>query len=206
MRKLLYTAALTLVVLAGAPKAASADWLFTPFVGINWGGAAGFGDFGDFDDEFEQRANFGGSLTYMGAGVFGFEFDAGWAPNFFESPTGPGDFEFGDSNVTTLMGNLVLGVPIGGQSGAGLRPYATGGFGIIKTRIGDTDDLFNLRATDWGVNVGAGLFVFFTNSFGLRGEVRYFRSLEDNEPDDEFDVALSNFRFWRGSFGVTFRF
>ena len=47
---------------------------------------------------------------------------------------------------------------------------------------------------------------FFTDNIGLRGDVRYFRSLQDNEPDDEFDVALSDFRFWRGTVGVTFRF
>jgi hypothetical protein len=40
----------------------------------------------------------------------------------------------------------------------------------------------------------------------VRGEVRYFRSLQDNEPDDEFDVALGSFHFWRTSVGATFRF
>ena len=68
------------------------------------------------------------------------------------------------------------------------------------------EDLFELNSTDWGFNVGAGVTGFFTDNIGLRGDVRYFRSLEDNEPDDEFDVALSDFRFWRGTVGVTFRF
>ena len=104
------------------------------------------------------------------------------------------------------MANLTLGVPIGGQNGPGFRPYASGGAGVIKARIGDADDLFSVDATDWGFNVGAGVFGFFTDNVGLRGDIRYFRSLEDNEPDDEFDVALSNFRFWRGSVGLTIRF
>ncbi len=206
MRKLLCTAALALMVFAGAPKAASADWLFTPFVGMNWGGAANFGDVGDFDDDFEKRSDFGASLAYMGAGVFGFEIDFGWSPNFFENTTGPGDFEFGDSNVTTLMGNLTLGVPIGGTSGPGFRPYASGGAGIIKARIGNADDLFNVDSTNWGFNVGAGAIGFFTDNIGIRGDIRYFRSLQDNEPDDEFDVAFGDFRFWRGSVGLTIRF
>ena len=199
-------AVLTLVALAGAPRAASADWLFTPFVGMNWGGTADFGNVGDFEDDFEKRSDFGASLAYMGGGAIGFEIDFGWSPNFFENTRGVGDFEFGDSNVTTLMANLTLGVPIGGQSGPGFRPYASGGAGLIKARIGDADDLFRVNATDWGFNVGAGIIGFFTDNIGLRGDVRYFRSLEDNEPDDEFDIALSNFHFWRGSVGLTIRF
>jgi opacity protein-like surface antigen len=112
----------------------------------------------------------------------------------------------GDSNLTTLMGNVLLGVPIGGQHGVGFRPYAVGGVGIIKSRIGDAGDLFEVDSTNWGFNVGAGAMFFFSDKVGLRGDIRYFRSLQDDEPDDDFDVALANFRFWRGTLGVTFRF
>jgi opacity protein-like surface antigen len=206
MRKLLITTIVAFIVSAAAPGKASADWLFTPFIGMNWGGAANFGDVGDFDDEFEKRGNFGASLAYMGAGAIGFEIDFGWAPNFFENTTGEGDFEFGDSNVTTLMANLTVGAPIGGQSGLGIRPYASGGVGLIKSRIGTAEDFFNVDSTDWGFNLGAGVAGFFTDNVGLRGDVRYFRSLQDNEPDDELDIALSDFRFWRGTVGLTFRF
>jgi opacity protein-like surface antigen len=206
MRKVLITTVLTSLLTVAAPRLASADWLFTPFVGINWGGAANFGDVGDLEDEFEKRGAFGASLAYMGAGAVGFEIDFGWAPNFFENTTGGGDFEFGDSNVTTLMANLTLGVPIGGQSGPGIRPYASGGVGLIKSRIGNAGDLFNVDSTNWGFNAGAGITAFFTDNIGLRGDVRYFRSLQDNEADEELDISLSDFRFWRGSIGLTFRF
>ena len=207
LRKVAITSILALVVFASAPAKASADWLFTPYIGWNWGGSAGFTDFaGDFEDEFERRANFGASLSWMGAGALGFEVDFGFAPNFFENTTGGDDFAFGDSNVTTLMANLKVGIPIGGQSGPGIRPYASGGVGLIKTRIDDPDDLFELNSTDWGVNVGGGVGGFFNDRFGLQGDVRYFRSLQDNEPDDEVDLALGSFSFWRGTVGVIFRF
>jgi hypothetical protein len=195
------------IVLAGAPGKASADWLFTPYVGWNWGGTAGFTDIaGDFEDEFERRSNFGASLAWMGAGAVGFEVDFGYSPNFFENTTGDGDFEFGDSNVTTLMANLTVGAPFGGQQGGGIRPYASGGVGLIKSRIGDASDLFEVDSNDFGLNVGGGVAGFFSDRLGLRGDVRYFRSLQDNEPDDEIDVALGSFSFWRGTVGVIFRF
>jgi len=207
LRRLAITSALALVVIAAAPARASADWLFTPYFGVNWGGSADFNQFNDsFEDEFEQKMNFGASLSWMGAGVLGFEVDFGFAPNFFENTSGDGDFEFGDSNVTTLMANLKVGAPFGGQHGAGIRPYASGGVGLMKMRIDDPSDLFEVNSTDWGFNVGGGVAGFFNDRFGLQGDVRYFRSLQDNEPDDEFDVALGSLRFWRGTVGFIFRF
>ena len=207
LRKLAITSVLAAAIVAAAPVKASADWLFTPFIGWNWGGTAGFTDIaGDFEDEFERRSNFGASLAWMGAGAVGFEVDFGFSPNFFQDTAGDDDFEYGDSNVTTLMANLTVGAPFGGQSGGGIRPYASGGVGLMKTRIDDPDDLFEVNSTDWGVNVGGGIAGFFNDRFGLRGDVRYFRSLQDNEPDDELDLALGSFRFWRGTVGVIFRF
>lgn len=206
VRKVIITATLVLITTVAAPRKASADWLLTPFVGWNWGGSANFLDLEDFDDKFEQKVDFGASLAWMGAGVVGFEVDFGYSPNFFENTSGGGNFEFGDSNVTTLMANLKVGVPFGGQTGGGIRPYASGGLGLIKTRIDDPDDLFELNSTDWGLNVGGGVAGFFSDNIGLQGDVRYFRSLGDNEPDDEFDLALGSFSFWRGTVGLVFRF
>src|SRR6185436_9201296 len=98
------------------------------------------------------------------------------------------------------------GIPIGGQHGAGLRPYAVGGVGLIKSRIGGPDDLFDVHSNDFGINVGAGAIFFLGDRFGVRGDIRYFRSLQDNAPDTLFDIALSDFRYWRGSVGATLRF
>jgi opacity protein-like surface antigen len=205
VRKCFAIASLVLITSVAAPSKASADWLLTPFVGWNWGGTANLIN-GDFDDEFEQKAMFGASLGWMGAGIIGFEVDFGFSPNFFENTSGSGDFEFADSNLTTLMGNLLIGVPIGGQHGVGFRPYAVGGVGIVKSSIGSTGDLFNIDSTDFGFNVGAGAMFFFSDKVGIRGDVRYFGSLEDVEPLDDFNIGLADFHFWRGTLGVTIRF
>ena len=63
-RKLIASASLILFTLVATPSKASADWLVTPYVGWNWGGSANFINFSDFDDQFEQRANFGVSFGY----------------------------------------------------------------------------------------------------------------------------------------------
>jgi opacity protein-like surface antigen len=199
LRKLFIITAFSLMLIPASASAQS--WFFAPYVGANFGGNASFGDFDDFDDEVERRADFGATLGWNPS-VVGFEIDLGWSPNFFEDTAGDRNFEFGDSNVTTLMGNLLISAP----PGKGIRPYGSAGLGLIRSSISGAGDLFNdLSTNDFGVNFGAGVNGQFTDNVGIRGDIRYFRSLQDNEPDGELDLGLSNFDFWRGTVGVTFR-
>lgn len=197
VRKLLLIGALALVL----PVSASAQsWFVSPFVGANFGGSANFGDFPDTDDEVERRLDFGATVGWN-PNVVGFEVDFGWSPNFFEDTSGDRNFEFGDSNVTTFMTNLLITAP----PGTGLRPYVSSGLGLIRAQI-ESDGLFNdLSTNDLGVNIGAGINGQFSDNVGIRGDVRYFRSLQDNEPDNDLDLSLGNFDFWRGTVGLTFR-
>lgn len=198
--KLLIASALALILV---PAAASAQqgWFFTPFVGGNFGGNAQFGAFDDLDDEVERRVDFGATAGWLGDNNIGFEVDFGYSPNFFQDTAGDIDFDFGDSNVTTLMGNLLIGA----SGGQGVRPYASGGIGLIRSHI-DAGSFFDaLDTNDFGTNIGGGVQGYFNDNVGIRGDVRYFRSLQDNEPDGEFDLGLSDFDFWRGTVGVTFR-
>jgi opacity protein-like surface antigen len=198
VKKLVISSALALVLLPGSAYAQS--WFFTPFVGANFGGNANLGDIDDAGDEFEQRVDFGATLGYQ-PNVVGFEVDFGWSPNFFANTVGDQDVDFGDSNVTTLMANLRVGAP----HGIGIRPYGSGGVGLVRARVDDPAGLFDsLHTNDFGLNIGAGLNGQFTNNIGIRGDVRYFRSLQDNEPEGDFDLGLSNFDFWRGTVGLTF--
>ena len=194
------------MLLALLPTSASADWLFTPYVGGLFGGSANFSDFDDTDDEIEQRMTFGASIGFMGAGIIGAEADFGFAPNFFQDTVGPGNFKFGDSNLFTAMGNLIIGAPIGGQSGGGIRPYVTGGAGVIRAKITANTFFNELTTTDFGINLGGGVIGFFSDNVGVRGDLRYFRALQDNEPGSgDLDLGLGDFKFWRGTVGVNFR-
>jgi hypothetical protein len=47
---------------------------------------------------------------------------------------------------------------------------------------------------------------FLTDNVGIRGDVRYFRAIGDEDSGDDLDLGLGEFDFWRGSFGVAFRF
>jgi|SoiMethySBSTD1v2_1073268.scaffolds.fasta_scaffold616876_1 opacity protein-like surface antigen len=203
LRKILLTGTLAFGVCAAAPSRASADWLFTPFIGSNFGGSANIGGAGeDFSDEFERKLNYGASLAWMGGGIMGFEVDFGYSPNFFQVSPDNGSFNLvGDGNVTTLMANVVVGAPIGG-----VRPYASGGLGLIKSKVDDVGQFFGeISNNDLGFDIGGGVIGFFSDNVGVRGDIRYFRSLHDSDPNG-IDLDLGNFDFWRGTVGVTFRF
>jgi hypothetical protein len=207
VRQLCIVAALVGLAVGAAPRRASADWYVTPFVGGNFGGNANFGGNNSFDDEVERRVDLGASLGWMGNGIAGVELDWGWSPNFFQNTTGTGDFAFGDSNVTSLMGNIVIGAPIGGQTGGGLRPYVVGGAGLLRSNISGGTFFNDLTSNDWGLDLGGGVHGYFNDHVGLRGDLRYFRQLGDSEPAaGNFDLALQDFNFWRATVGVTFRF
>lgn len=196
VRKAIILGALALAGLGLAPSTARADVLLTPFIGANFGG-----------DTQEKKLTYGGSIGFMGAGVFGVEMDFGYSPNFFDLNEDPLDL-IGDSNVTTLMGNLIVGVPLGGTRGPGVRPYATVGMGLLRTQLQSPGELFDIDKNSFGINFGGGVMGFFNDSVGLRGDVRYFRNISDTHDIDigDLDFDLGSFNFWRGTGGVVFRF
>ena len=195
-------AACFVVASAAAPAKASADWLFTPFLGSTFGGSANLGgQGGDFKDEFERKLNYGASLAATGAGPIGFELDFGYSPNFFGLSDDTNFNLTGDGNVTTLTGNLLIG-PSSGR----VRPYVVGGVGLIRSKVDNTAGFFDKVSTnDFGLDAGAGIIGLFSENVGLRGDIRFFRSLQDNDPDS-FDLSLGSFKFWRGTLGITFKF
>src|ERR1700716_851871 len=97
-----------------APTPARADGFVTPWVGSAFGSNIQNG-----------QATIGVSAGGMGAGIIGGEADFGWSPSFFGTKS-----DFGNNTVMDLMGNLIIGAPIGGTHGSGVRPYAVGGLGL----------------------------------------------------------------------------
>src|SRR5262249_3171069 len=151
---------LTVIAAVCAPVQARADGFFTPWAGVAFGNNPSTG-----------RGAFGASGGYMGAGVIGGEVDFGVSPSFFGTKT-----DFGSNSVITTMGNVIVGVPIGGTFGPGVRPYAVGGIGLVRSQY-DGGNLFRSKVSnnDFGWNAGAGVMGYFTQNVGLRGDVRYFR-------------------------------
>ena len=192
LKKCVLIAALLLVV---GPASARADWLFTPNIGVAFGGDAPSND----------KLTYGASSGYMGAGIFGFEADLAYTPTFFDMTGADNNAAFSSDNVTTAMANLIVGIPVGGQHGHGVRPYVAAGLGLMKEHVQDTGSLFNVSDNDLGVDIGGGVMGFVSEHIGLRGDVRYYRTLQNPDNNGGFTIATGNFDFWRGTAGLTFR-
>ncbi len=176
------------VAMLWAPTQAQAEGYISPFAGVHFG-----------NDQLEKKAVYGVDAGWMGAGIIGGEVDFGWAPNAFGESV--------DNHVLDLMANLIIGVPVGGTRGPGIKPYVTGGLGLIQTVIGSgISDVADYDQKDLGFNLGAGAMGFFSDHVGLRGDVRYFRTINNNDSTlDDVDLDLGSFDFWRATVGVVIR-
>ena len=168
-----------------AVRPAAADTVVTGTVGRVFSG-----------DVQQGHTSYGAAIAFLGDGVFGFEVEGTYTPHFF----GP-DNTAGTSNVTTLMGNIVLGAPIGRTA----RIYAAGGVGLMKLRVPDADAFFDVKRNDFGMNAGAGVMVHLGDHLGARGDVRYFRDLRQSDTGN-FAVDFGGFHYWRAAVGVSLRF
>lgn len=173
-----------------SPAPASADGFISPWVGTNF-----------VTQPDEGKGSFGITAGGMGGGVIGGEVDFGYSPNFF------GEGAFGKTNLMNLMGNLVIGIPIGGQRGPGFRPYVTGGLGMLRSEIDGPFDDDGVSNADFAFNLGGGVMGYFNDHVGLRGDLRYMRTINSDVTDSDFDpeFGLGDFDFWRLSFGLVLR-
>src|SRR4029450_13830231 len=132
-----------LAVLA-TPKMARADWFITPFVGGNFGGSTSADDLEDVLED-SSRLTCGGSAGFMGKGISGFEEDFGYTKKFFAPFAG-----IDETNLLTLMSNVIVGIPFGGQSGFGVRPYFVGGVGLMRTSVDSAVNFVELNNNSFG--------------------------------------------------------
>src|SRR5262245_47021649 len=158
-RRLLLAMALLLTTSATA----RADGLFTPFWGWDFGGDAG--DCRSLTPCEPKQTTFGASLAVRVGGSFGLEGDFGYAPNCF----GEGN-ALSDNHVLTVMGNVLVGAPIGP-----VRPYAVGGIGVLHTDINaSTVGLYNAFTNNAiAFDVGGGTMAYFSDRYCVGADPRY---------------------------------
>jgi hypothetical protein len=156
---ILFVVAVTL-----AARPAFAERAVTPYVGYNFGGDSA--NCVSLRNCQEKHTNFG--VSFGSAGATGGELDIAYAKNFF------GDSPDGHNSVLTLMGNLVLGVPLGP-----VHPFVLGGIGLIRPHATiNASDLVKSRNA-LGYDLGLGVTLSLGRHLGLRGDIRRFNTFED---------------------------
>jgi hypothetical protein len=191
------------------PRAAAAEWHFIPFVGLTFRGSTSIADVEIVDDKLASERvhrHFGGSVSFLGGGIFGVETIFTWTPGFFQQ----GDLDLvEESRSIAWMGNLVVTAPRR-LTEYSLRPFVSGGFGLLKPYVRQRELLGGepLPAVDlnlWGYNIGGGAVGFFSQRTGVRFDLRYYSTVR---PTDEGGVAIegrTRLRFMTASVGVVIR-
>jgi hypothetical protein len=186
-------AVLALFLLVPAAPA-RADVVLTPYVGSLFGG-----------DLSGNTAAFGASAAFMGGGIFGGEIGFNYAPEFVKATVNNDDIA-----QMSLMGNLIVGIPVGSSDQPGhLRPYVTGGAGLFRISSAESQFFNRVTSNDFALNFGGGLMAFFNEHVGVRADVRYFRTLTDEDTQsgvDDIDFDLGSLNFWKWDVGAAFKF
>ena len=193
--KLRFTAAAILALFILVPAApARADVVLTPYVGSLFGG-----------DLSGNTAAFGASAAFMGGGIFGAEIGFNYAPEFVKATVNNDDIA-----QMSLMGNLIVGIPVGSTDEPGhVRPYVTGGAGLFRISSAESQFFKRVTSNDFAMNVGGGVMTFFNEHVGVRFDVRYFRTLSDSDSQsgiDDLDFDLGDLNFWKWDVGAAFKF
>ena len=191
---------LAVLVVASTAARAQAQWVVTPYLGINIGGDAEF-----------RRGGPGGSVGYFG-GRLGFEVDFQRYYHFFKdenlAPGGCGAGPAGapctdlDTDAMGLMGNVL--VPIRIERAKNWRPYATAGLGVIHAWFDAPGDHSDTDQDNLAFNLGGGVMYSRNRRVGFRGDLRYTRALVDESQRE--GGYFKDYGYWRATLGVTFGF
>lgn len=191
--------ALALWVLAPVP--AVAEWQVRPFIGFTFGGAT---TFVDPENAIETKnAVVGVSGGWLGE-IIGFEADFGRAPGFFQTEE-PSEADLRTSAVTTLTGNVVIALPAR-LAGYGLRPYFSGGAGLMHVDTVTQLQVLNVNRTLPTLSLGGGVTGFLSNAVGLSWDVRRLSTLRGEGETLGNSLGREELSFWRATMAVALRY
>jgi outer membrane protein with beta-barrel domain len=174
----------------------SADWHFTPLVGLTF---LGNSTVLEAAKRPSHKWNFGGAVGKIGAGPLGFEGFFVYTPNFLERS----GVAVSSSRSFALMGNLILATPLHWNE-YGLRPFVSGGAGVLHVHQQDAANIFPVNSYFFAYDVGGGATGFLTDNTGLRFDVRFFSTFKS---EDLFGIAFGQARlhYWTATVGVVLK-
>lgn len=197
-RQLLICGAALALLLVPVP--ARADWNLAPFAGLKFKGDTTLLDIEEAASK--RKFVYGGTVTWLGRGPFGLEGDVAFIESYFNGNPVENNQLVESSRVSTVMGNAVLAAPLS-WTGLSLRPYLSGGFGLVRVRVTDNLGLASTRNMG-GFNLGGGAMGFITKRTGVKWDLRYVRG--SGSSDTGIAFGSPRIHFWRATMAVVIRY
>jgi hypothetical protein len=85
-----------------------------------------------------------------------------------------------------------------------LRPFVSGGFGLLNASRKEVAAVFPTAANMSGYNIGGGAIGFLSNRTGLRFEMRYFNNIGSSDTNAA-SIGPVKLRYMTASVGVVLR-
>ncbi len=179
------------------PQSAAAEWHFTPMLGTTFFIKTSVVDLDAATDQIHR--NFGGSVALLGSGIFGAEGLIVWTPGLFTGDKGL----VKNSRVISVMGNVLVTTPRRWTEYS-LRPFVSGGFGLVHVSKTDVAKVFPFNSNLPAFNIGGGAIGFLSKRTGIRFDLRYYSNLARS---DEGPVAVGrvHIRYMTASVGLVLR-
>ena len=200
MKVLVRAAVLTALCFGASGVSGRAEIIITPFVRKAFASQKTLFTPATVD---KQTWVVGASATWLTSSIIGAEVEFGYAPRFFGQDrlnplTVPG------SNVTTLMGNVLLTLPVS-MTRESLRPYVSGGMGVLHAGVDDALEINTIDSNMPALSIGGGAIGFLNNRAGVRFDLRHIRSTS-KDVDTGTLLMEPRLGFWRATIGVAIRY
>ena len=154
----------------------------------------------DLDAATDQiHRNLGGSITLLGSGIFGAEGLIVWTPGFFTGDKGL----VKNSRVISVMGNVLVTTPRRWTEYS-LRPFVSGGFGLVHVLNTDVAKVFPFNSNLPAFNIGGGAIGFLSKRTGIRFDLRYYNNLARSD-EATGTIGRVHIRYMTASVGVVLR-
>jgi len=198
------SACLVLAVWLLAPAPVAAEWPVRPFIGFTFGGET---TFVDPEKAIEtHNAVIGASGGWLGE-IFGLDVDFGRAPGFFQTgeASEASNPDLLSSAVTTLTGNVVVALPAR-MAGYGLRPYFSGGAGLMHIDTVGQLQILEVHRTLPTLSLGGGVTGFVNSRVGFNWEIRRLSTLRREGETMGNSLGREQLSFWRATMAVALRY
>jgi len=170
---------------------AAAQIFINPFIGTTLSSPSPSGD--------SSKPGYGVALGSVGR-IIGFETEFAYFPELLDNSAN----NIAKNHVFTLSGEVLVGPAVGP-----VKVYVAAGMGgltldVTSVSTAVVPNSTSASETYFSFNVGGGVIGFFSDHWGVRGDVRYYRALGFKIGENE-NLALDQFDFWRANIGLAIK-